>query len=211
MTSLPPINRKVLMIDNYDSFTWNLYQFLSQEGADVEVFRNDKITIEEIETKEPEIILISPGPGHPKTDSGISRDVIKHFKGKIPVFGVCMGQQCIYEVFGGNVEFAGEIVHGKTSTIEHDNKGMFKNVPQDIAITRYHSLAGSQQTLPDELEVTARTSNGIIMGVRHKKYTVEGVQFHPESILTEEGHLMIRNILSVKGGYWDKEVNHLKI
>ncbi|GME87379.1 unnamed protein product [[Candida] boidinii] len=206
MTSLPPIKRKVLMIDNYDSFTWNLYQFLSQEGADVEVFRNDKITIEEIETKEPEIILISPGPGHPKTDSGISRDVIKHFKGKIPVFGVCMGQQCIYEVFGGNVEFAGEIVHGKTSTIEHDNKGMFKNVPQHIAITRYHSLAGSQQTLPDELEVTARTSNGIIMGVRHKKYTVEGVQFHPESILTEEGHLMIRNILSVKGGYWDKEV-----
>ncbi|GMG00163.1 unnamed protein product [[Candida] boidinii] len=122
MTSLPPINRKVLMIDNYDSFTWNLYQFLSQEGADVEVFRNDQITIEEIEAKQPEIILISPGPGHPKTDSGISRDVIQHFKGKIPVFGVCMGQQCIYEVFGGNVEFAGEIVHGKTSTIEHDNK-----------------------------------------------------------------------------------------
>ncbi|GME89252.1 unnamed protein product [[Candida] boidinii] len=206
MTSLPPINRKVLMIDNYDSFTWNLYQFLSQEGADVEVFRNDQITIEEIEAKQPEIILISPGPGHPKTDSGISRDVIQHFKGKIPVFGVCMGQQCIYEVFGGNVEFAGEIVHGKTSTIEHDNKGMFKNVPQGIAITRYHSLAGSKQTLPDELEVTARTSNGIIMGVRHKKYTVEGVQFHPESILTEEGHLMIRNILSVRGGYWDKQI-----
>lgn len=194
------------MIDNYDSFTWNLYQFLSQEGADVEVFRNDQITIEEIEAKQPEIILISPGPGHPKTDSGISRDVIQHFKGKIPVFGVCMGQQCIYEVFGGNVEFAGEIVHGKTSTIEHDNKGMFKNVPQGIAITRYHSLAGSKQTLPDELEVTARTSNGIIMGVRHKKYTVEGVQFHPESILTEEGHLMIRNILSVRGGYWDKQI-----
>ena len=194
--------KHVVMIDNYDSFTWNLYEYLCQAGAKVSVYRNDKITLTEIEALEPDLLLISPGPGHPKTDAGISRDVIKHFKGKLPIFGVCMGQQCIYEVFGGDVEYAGEIVHGKTSTITHDNKGMFKNVPQGVAVTRYHSLAGSTQSLPDVLQVTAKTDNGIIMGVRHKEYTIEGVQFHPESILTEEGHLMVKNILSVKGGYW---------
>lgn len=194
--------KHVVMIDNYDSFTWNLYEYLCQAGAEVSVYRNDKITLSEIEALSPDLILISPGPGHPKTDAGISRDVIEYFKGKLPIFGVCMGQQCIYEVFGGDVEYAGEIVHGKTSTITHDNKGMFKNVPQGVAVTRYHSLAGSAQSLPDVLEVTAQTENGIIMGVRHKEYTIEGVQFHPESILTEEGHLMVKNILSVKGGYW---------
>ena len=198
-------SKHVLMIDNYDSFTWNLYEYLCQEGAKVSVFRNDQITIDEIESLNPDIIVISPGPGHPKTDSGISRDVISHFKGKLPIFGVCMGQQCIFEVFGGNVEFAGEIVHGKTSIINHDNKGMFKNVPQGVAITRYHSLAGSLGTLPNDLEITAKTENNIIMGVRHKIYTIEGVQFHPESILTEEGHLMIRNILSIEGGYWKND------
>lgn len=198
--------KHVLMIDNYDSFTWNLYEYLCQAGAKVSVYRNDKITLKEIEEISPDILLISPGPGHPKTDAGISRDVIDHFKGKLPIFGVCMGQQCIYEVFGGNVEYAGEIVHGKTSQITHDNRGMFRNVPQGVAITRYHSLAGSNSTLPDSLEVTAKTDNGIIMGVRHKEYTIEGVQFHPESILTEEGHLMIKNILSVEGGYWKDNV-----
>ena len=189
--------KHVVMIDNYDSFTWNLYEYLCQAGAEVSVYRNDKITLTEIEALSPDLILISPGPGHPKTDAGISRDVIEYFKGKLPIFGVCMGQQCIYEVFGGDVEYAGEIVHGKTSTITHDNKGMFKNVPQGVAVTRYHSLAGSAQSLPDVLEVTAQTENGIIMGVRHKEYTIEGVQFHPESILTEEGHLMVKNILSL--------------
>lgn len=196
--------KKVVLIDNYDSFTWNVYEYLCQEGADVEVYRNDKITVDEIIQLKPDVILISPGPGHPRTDSGISRDCIRHFTGKIPVFGVCMGQQCMFDVFGGEVAYAGEIVHGKTSEIFHDNKGAFKNVPQGVAVTRYHSLAGTEQSLPEELEVTARTENGIIMGVRHKKYTVEGVQFHPESILTEEGHLMIRNILSVEGGTWEE-------
>lgn len=152
----------------------------------------------------PEIVFISPGPGHPKTDSGISRECIKYFTGKVPVFGVCMGQQCMFDVFGGEVAYAGEIVHGKTSPIYHDNKGFFKGVPQGVAVTRYHSLAGLKSSLPDVLEITAKTEGGIIMGVRHKKYTVEGVQFHPESILTEEGHLMLRNILSIQGGTWEE-------
>ncbi|VEU21840.1 DEKNAAC102815 [Brettanomyces naardenensis] len=204
---ISPLHRKVVMIDNYDSFTWNLYQYLCEEGADVDVFRNDQITVAEIESLNPEIIFISPGPGHPRTDAGISRDVIDHFKGKLPIFGVCMGQQCIYEVFGGNVEYAGEIVHGKTSVITHDGKGVFKDVPQGIAVTRYHSLAGSPSSLPDCLEVTAKTDHGVIMGVRHKKYAIEGVQFHPESILTEEGHLMVRNVLKMTGGYWDESKN----
>jgi anthranilate synthase / indole-3-glycerol phosphate synthase len=193
----------VILIDNYDSFTWNLYEYLCQEGAQVDVYRNDKITVEEIEKLNPDIIVISPGPGHPETDSGISRDVIKYFGGKKPIFGICMGQQCIFSVFGGEVSYAGEIVHGKTSTITHDAKGMFRGVPQGIAVTRYHSLAGTTSSLPDDLEVTAKTDAGIIMGVRHKKYIIEGVQFHPESILTEQGHLMMKNILNYRGGYWD--------
>ncbi|CAI1529183.1 hypothetical protein SEUBUCD646_0K00210 [Saccharomyces eubayanus] len=199
-----PINKHVVLIDNYDSFTWNIYEYLCQEGAKVDVYRNDAITVDEIAALSPDTLLISPGPGHPKTDSGISRDCIKYFAGKIPVFGICMGQQCMFDVFGGEVAYAGEIVHGKTSPISHDNKGIFKNVPQGIAVTRYHSLAGTEQSLPSCLKVTASTENGIIMGVRHKKYTVEGVQFHPESILTEEGHLMIRNILSINGGNWEE-------
>lgn len=195
---------KVVMIDNYDSFTWNLYEYLCQEGADVQVFRNDKITVAEIEALNPDRLVISPGPGHPLNDSGISRDCIKYFAGKIPVIGVCMGQQCIFSVFGGEVSFAGEIVHGKTSTITHDGKGIFDGVSQDISVTRYHSLAGTQPSLPDSLEVTSRTAGGVIMGVRHKKYTIEGVQFHPESILTEEGHLMVRNFLKISGGTWEE-------
>ncbi|VVT53475.1 uncharacterized protein SAPINGB_P003592 [Magnusiomyces paraingens] len=202
MTTTKP---NVLMIDNYDSFTWNLYEYLCQEGAQVQVYRNDKITIPEIEALNPDRIVISPGPGHPLHDSGISRQCIEHFAGKIPVIGVCMGQQCIYSVFGGSVEYAGEIVHGKTSTVKHDAKGIFDGVSQDISVTRYHSLAGTQPTLPEDLEVTARTDSGVIMGVRHKKYTVEGVQFHPESILTEEGHLMVRNFLNIQGGTWEKD------
>lgn len=199
--------KNVLMIDNYDSFTWNLYQYLHQSPlcGRVDVFRNDKIEIADIEnTIKPDIIFISPGPGHPKTDSGISRDLINHFKGKLPIFGVCMGLQCIFEVFGGDVGFAGEIVHGKTTTIKHDAKGMFLGIPQAVAVTRYHSLAGTIRSLPSCLEVTAttETSPEIIMGVRHKEYVIEGVQFHPESILTESGLIMIDNILSVSGGTW---------
>lgn len=197
-------SKRVVLIDNYDSFTWNLYEYLCQEGAEVLVYRNDEITVDEVAALNPEIVFISPGPGHPKTDSGISRECIKYFTGKVPVFGVCMGQQCMFDVFGGEVAYAGEIVHGKTSPIYHDNKGFFKGVPQGVAVTRYHSLAGLKSSLPDVLEVTAKTEGGIIMGVRHKKYTVEGVQFHPESILTEEGHLMLRNILSIQGGTWEE-------
>lgn len=200
--------KNVILVDNYDSFTWNVYEYLCQEGANVQVFRNDKISVAEIEQLQPDLLVISPGPGHPRTDSGISRDCIKFFMGKIPVFGICMGQQCMIDVLGGDVGFAGEIVHGKTSTITHDNKGFFRNVPQDVAVTRYHSLAGDDSTLPECLEVTARTDKGVIMGVRHKLYTVEGVQFHPESILTEEGHLMIRNMLSVTGGTWEENAKN---
>lgn len=202
-------SKKVVLIDNYDSFTWNVYEYLCQEGADVSVFRNDKITVNELAALNPDVVLISPGPGHPKTDSGISRECISYFAGKIPVFGVCMGQQCMFDVFGGEVAYAGEIVHGKTSPIYHDNKGFFKNVPQGVAVTRYHSLAGTESSLPAVLEVTARTDNGIIMGIRHKEYTVEGVQFHPESILTEEGHLMIKNILEISGGTWEENERNM--
>lgn len=195
--------KHVVLIDNYDSFTWNIYEYLCQEGAQVTVIRNDAVTIAEMEKMNFDILLISPGPGHPRTDAGISMDAISSFKGKKPIFGVCMGQQCMFEVFGGEVEYAGEIVHGKTSPITHDGKGMFANVPQGVAVTRYHSLAGSASSLPECLEVTATTDNGIIMGVRHKVYAIEGVQFHPESILTEEGHMMIRNILNANSAFRD--------
>lgn len=205
MTTIP--GRHVLMIDNYDSFTWNLYQFLCQlpRCGKVSVFRNDQIDIAAIERDiHPDIIFILPGPGHPKTDLGVLRDVIRHFKGRLPIFGVCMGLQCMFEVFGGVVDYAGEIVHGKTTTIRHDGRGMFAQVPQLVAVTRYHSLAGTLTTLPLCLEVTATTESLplVIMGVRHKTYAIEGVQFHPESILTESGQMMIDNLLEVEGGYW---------
>lgn len=202
--------KHILMIDNYDSFTWNLYQYLCQSELceKVDVFRNDKIDIATIENEiKPDILFISPGPGHPSTDSGISKAAIEHFKGKIPIFGVCMGQQCMVEVFGGEVSYAGEIVHGKTSAIKHDGKGCFTGVPQGVGVTRYHSLAGSIASIPDCLEVTARTETTdpeVIMGVRHKKYTIEGVQFHPESVLSEAGHLLVENILKMEGGTWEE-------
>ncbi|GMM35869.1 bifunctional anthranilate synthase/indole-3-glycerol-phosphate synthase [Saccharomycopsis crataegensis] len=198
-------SKRVILVDNYDSFTWNIYQYLCQEGANVEVYRNDKISVSEIEAKDYDIIVLSPGPGHPVTDSGICQNIIRHFAGKKPIFGICLGQQAMYHVFGGIVEYAGEIVHGKTSTITHDGKGMFKGVPQGISVTRYHSLAGNISSLPDELVLTAKTDGGIVMGVRHKKYVIEGVQFHPESILTEEGHLMIRNLLSYSAATWEEQ------
>ncbi|KAA8909559.1 indole-3-glycerol phosphate synthase-domain-containing protein [Sphaerosporella brunnea] len=199
---LIPTACNVIMIDNYDSFTWNVYQYLTLEGASVTVIRNDKITLEELIALNPTQLIVSPGPGHPEHDAGISIPAIQHFTGKIPIFGVCMGEQCIFSAFGGKVEYAGEIVHGKTSHIKHDGKGIYEKVSQDIAVTRYHSLAGTQTTLPSVLEVTSWTDSGVIMGVRHKEYTIEGVQYHPESILTEEGRAIFRNFLLMQGGTW---------
>lgn len=171
------------------------------------MYRNDKITIGDIENLNVDKILISPGPGHPASDAGISNEIINHFKGKIPIFGVCLGLQCMVHVFGGVVGPAGEIVHGKTSNIKHDAKGLFAGLPQELAVTRYHSLAAMKDSFPDELEITGRisdgTSNGLIMGVRHKKYVIEGVQFHPESILTEQGRTIMRNMLEIKGAVWE--------
>ncbi|KAM3522666.1 hypothetical protein NHJ13051_005539 [Beauveria bassiana] len=209
-----PTASNLVLIDNYDSFTWNIYQYLTLEGATVHVIRNDKITLDELIKRGPSQLIISPGPGHPSTDSGISRDAIRHFAGKIPIFGVCMGLQCIFDVYGGEVNSAGEWLHGKTSPLTHDAKGVFQGLEQEIPITRYHSLAGSPVTLPECLEVTSWVakpdgSRGIIQGVRHKEYTMEAVQFHPESILTENGRTMIRNFLHMQGGTW-KDNNRLQ-
>ncbi|KAL7807387.1 indole-3-glycerol phosphate synthase domain-containing protein [Trichoderma aethiopicum] len=207
----PPVATasNLVLIDNYDSFTWNIYQYLVLEGATVHVFRNDKITVEELIKHNPTQLIISPGPGHPQTDSGVSRDAIRHFAGKIPVLGVCMGRQCIFDIYGGDVSSAGEWLHGKTSPLTHDAKGVFAGLPQGLPVTRYHSLAGTHLTLPECLEVSSWIakpdgSAGIIQGVRHKKYVVEGVQFHPESILTAEGRVMIRNFLHMQGGTWEE-------
>ena len=186
----------LLLLDNYDSFTYNLYQYLSELGAEVTVARNDKITIEEIEKLEPERIVISPGPGYPK-DAGISIEVVKHFAGKLPLLGVCLGHQCLGEAFGGVVGPAGEIRHGKSSDIRHDGKGVFTGLPNPFSAIRYHSLAVKPATIPDCLEITARTENGIIMGLRHREFPVEGVQFHPESILTGEGENLLGNFLGM--------------
>lgn len=197
----------VVLIDNYDSFTWNVYQYLELEGASVTVIRNDQISLDQLIAKKPTQLVVSPGPGHPATDSGISRDAIRHFAGKIPILGVCMGQQCIFEVFGGTVSSAGEILHGKTSPLSHDGRGVYAGLPQGLPVTRYHSLAGTRGTLPSSLEVTSWIvkpdgSQGVIMGVRHKDYTVEGVQFHPESILSAEGRSMFHSFLLMQGGTW---------
>jgi anthranilate synthase / indole-3-glycerol phosphate synthase / phosphoribosylanthranilate isomerase len=190
-----------LLIDNYDSFTYNLYQYLAEMGADVVVYRNDQVTLDQCRKLNPDHVVISPGPGDPD-DAGISRDVIREFAGKVPVLGVCLGHQCIYEVYGGDVEGAGEIKHGKTSTIHHDTKGVFKDIPQDFQAVRYHSLAGTPGSQPPSLDVTATAESGVIMGVRHRELTVEGVQFHPESIATEHGKELLKNFLDLEGGRW---------
>ncbi len=187
----------VLLIDNYDSFTYNLYQYLGELGADVEVVRNDEIGVEDVEQRAPSHIVISPGPGTPR-DSGVSMEVIRRFAGRIPILGVCLGHQCIGAVFGGVVEGAGEIVHGKVSKVTHDGKGVFAGLPNPIEATRYHSLAIRPDSVPDCLEVSAWSESGVIMGVRHKELPVEGVQFHPESILTPHGHDILRNFLNMK-------------
>ena len=194
----------ILMIDNYDSFTYNLVQYLGELGADVVVERNDQITIEEIEALAPERIMLSPGPCTP-AEAGISLDVIKHFQGKLPIFGVCLGHQSIGQAFGGDIIRAEEIMHGKTSTMHHKGVGIFKNIPEPFEATRYHSLVIDQDTLPDCLEITAWTETDCgeideIMGIRHKTLAIEGVQFHPESILSEHGHAMLKNFLTMKQG-----------
>ena len=182
------------LIDNYDSFTYNLYQYLCELGQEVEVVRNDKTTFEEIAGWQPERIIVSPGPCTPK-EAGISVDVIRHFGPQLPVLGVCLGHQCIGAAYGGVVGYAGEIMHGKSSTIHHDGKGVYKGLPNPFEAIRYHSLAIQQEDFPECLDVTARTDNGIIMGVRHKEYSVEGFQAHPESIMTPEGKNLLRNFL----------------
>jgi anthranilate synthase/aminodeoxychorismate synthase-like glutamine amidotransferase len=186
----------LLLIDNYDSFTYNLYQYLSELGEAVKVARNDGITIEEIEKLTPERIVISPGPGRPE-QGGISNEVILRFGERVPILGVCLGHQCIGQAYGGTVEHAGEIKHGKTSLIHHDGKGVFNGIPNPFPAVRYHSLAVKREGLPKCLEISAWTENDIIMGLRHRKYPVEGVQFHPESIMTGAGKDILKNFLKM--------------
>ncbi len=184
------------MIDNYDSFTYNLVQYLGELGEDIRVFRNNKITLDEIEKLNPERIVISPGPCTPK-EAGVSIEVIKHFAGKMPLLGVCLGHQSIGAAFGGNIIRAPRLMHGKTSLIYHDGETVFKGLPNPFEATRYHSLLIERETLPDCLYITAWTDAGEIMGVRHKEYIIEGVQFHPESILTAVGKDLLRNFLKL--------------
>jgi anthranilate synthase/aminodeoxychorismate synthase-like glutamine amidotransferase len=185
------------MIDNYDSFTYNLVQYLGELGEDLRVYRNDRITLGEIEKLNPERIVISPGPCTPK-EAGISIDLIKKFSGRIPIFGVCLGHQAIGAAFGGDVVRADRLMHGKTSMIYHDGKTIFTGLPNPFEATRYHSLIIKRDTIPHCLEITAETKEGEIMGVRHKEFKVEGVQFHPESILTKAGKDLLRNFLRLK-------------
>ncbi|KAI9360029.1 indole-3-glycerol phosphate synthase-domain-containing protein [Zopfochytrium polystomum] len=198
----PPTREDVtLLIDNYDSFTWNVYQYLSDLGANVLVYRNDELTLQECLDMNPRNVVISPGPGHPR-DAGISMEVIRAFAGKVPILGVCLGEQCMFELYGGTVTYAGEIVHGKTSPVTHDGKGLYEGVSQGIECTRYHSLAGDKRTLPACLEITSTTESGLVMGVRHREYVMEGVQYHPESIASEEGKKIFLNFLKWDGGTW---------
>ncbi|MBS0421524.1 MAG: aminodeoxychorismate/anthranilate synthase component II [Proteobacteria bacterium] len=189
----------LLLIDNYDSFTYNLVQAFLMLGAEVQVYRNDAITPEAARKLQPSHLCISPGPGTPY-DAGVSMDMIRAFAGSIPVFGVCLGHQSIVEVFGGKVVRAGRLMHGKTSVVEHDGRGLFAGLPQPCEVGRYHSLIAEPASLPQQIEVTARTPEGEIMGVRHCTLMVEGVQFHPESILTPDGPRLMRNFLELSGG-----------
>ena len=186
----------ILMIDNYDSFTYNLVQYLGVLGSEVEVHRNDKITLDEIESMKPERIVISPGPGTPQS-AGITISMIERFHPKVPILGVCLGHQAIGAAFGGRVLHAARIMHGKTSEISHDGRGVFRDLPDPITATRYHSLAVERKSLPSCLEVSAEAEDGEIMGLRHQEYPVEGIQFHPESILTKEGMNILRNFINL--------------
>jgi len=185
---------RVLVIDNYDSFTYNLVQYLGELGAEPLVHRHDALTIDEIVGLDPDAVLISPGPGTPD-DAGLSNEVIVRFAGERPVLGVCLGHQCIGQVFGGRVVRAGQVMHGKTSLIHHNGEGVFAGLPDPFEATRYHSLIVERSSLPPELEVTAETDDGTIMGLRHRELAVEGVQFHPESVLTAVGHDLLKNFL----------------
>ena len=184
----------ILLIDNYDSFTYNLYQYLSELGADVHVVRNDAVTLEDIEELRPEKIVVSPGPCTP-LEAGISNDVVRELGRHTPLLGVCLGHQCIGYAFGATVGYAGEIVHGKTSQVSHDGRGVFKGLPNPLQGIRYHSLSVHRETLPPEIEVTATSDSGVVMGLRHKEYPIEGIQFHPESIMTQCGKDILRNFL----------------
>jgi para-aminobenzoate synthetase component 2 len=190
---------RLLLIDNYDSFTYNLVQAFLVLGADVHVYRNDAMTVEEALAFAPSHLCISPGPGTPY-DAGVSMDMIRAFAGRLPVLGVCLGHQSIVEVFGGKVVRAGRLMHGKTSIIQHDGRTLFDGLPQPCEVGRYHSLIAAPESLPSELEVSARTAEGEIMGVRHRMLMVEGVQFHPESILTPDGPALMKNFLAFTGG-----------
>jgi anthranilate synthase component II len=185
----------VLMVDNYDSFTYNLVQYLGELGEEVKVVRNDELTVEEIASLRPARIVLSPGPCTPN-EAGVSLELIRRFAGEVPILGVCLGHQAIGQAFGGRVVHARTLMHGKTSPIHHDGEGVFKGLPSPYTATRYHSLAIERDSCPEALEVTAWTEDGEIMGVRHRSLPVEGVQFHPESILTEHGHALLRNFLS---------------
>jgi anthranilate synthase component II len=185
---------KILMIDNYDSFTYNIVQYFGELGADVQTFRNDAITVEEIAAHQPDRLVVSPGPCSP-AEAGISVAAIQHFAGKLPILGVCLGHQAIGAAFGGNIIRAQELMHGKTSVITTTQQGVFADLPEQFVVNRYHSLAIERSSCPEVLEVTAWTDDGEIMGVRHKTLPIQGVQFHPESILTEHGHAMLKNFL----------------
>ena len=193
---LEEFHNMVIIIDNYDSFTYNLVQQIGAFGERMEVFRNNKINLDEIEEKKPDHIIISPGPCTPK-EAGISNDIINRFSGKIPILGVCLGHQCIAYSYGADVVRARRLMHGKTSMIKHDGKTIFKGLSNPFEATRYHSLIEKEDTLPDCLEVTAKADEDEIMGIRHKEFTLEGVQFHPESFLTEEGPKLLKNFLSL--------------
>ena len=188
---------RMLLIDNYDSFTYNLVQAFAAQGVDVLVYRNDAISVDEALRLEPTHVVISPGPGHPK-DAGVSLDMIGAFAGRVPLLGVCLGHQSIVQHFGGEIVRAPRLMHGKTSLAEHDGKTIFEGLPQPVEVGRYHSLCAEHATLPDELEVTARTDRDEIMGVRHRELPIEGVQFHPESVLTPEGDRLMANFMRIR-------------
>jgi anthranilate synthase component 2 len=190
--------KRVLVIDNYDSFVYNLVQYVGELGAEPIVHRHDALTLEQIDALDPDGILISPGPGRPE-DAGLSNEVITHFAGRRPVFGVCLGLQCMGQVYGGDVVRAPQVMHGKTSLITHDGKGLFAGLPNPFEATRYHSLVVERSSVPADLEITATSEDGLVMGLRHRRHDVEGVQFHPESILTAGGHDIVRNFLAKLG------------
>lgn len=193
----------ILLIDNYDSFSYNLYQLIGQVNDDIKVFRNDKLTLEDIHNLNPEVIIISPGPGKPE-DAGICIDIVKEFYDKIPILGVCLGHQSICAAFGGKISHANKLIHGKSSKLNFNHDDLFKNINKDIKVGRYHSLSLVKDTLPEELEIIATSDDGEIMGVKHKDFPVYGLQFHPESILTPDGLEMIKNFMEIS--QWLKTV-----